>query len=614
MSPCVSRAMTVALFLFVAALQVHRLDDADTWWHLATGRLIAARGAVPQSDPFSFTAEGAPWINRQWLFELGLDGLWHLGGAPAVILGTGALFVAAFSCVWRLARRRLPAWAAAVLVFVAAEAAVERFTVRPEAVTLCFLALELLLLDGAIGWGTVIALFGLQVVWANTHALSVLGLVPLGAELAGALAARWLPLPAGWREASRRPDDEIRRLAVATVGAVAAQAATPFGAAGATYPLWLLTLIRGADWLSFTIVEHRATSLAELSPTAARDLLILLALAALAALASVRRWRLSHIACAAAFVALAFMARRNVALLGIGIMPLLARGLAPGAAALDAWLGRRRWARPALSAALALFFLHATARVVTGSYYAAAHLTRAFGLGESLLLFPAGAVDFLQSEAPTARVFNDDRLGGYLLWRAYPPRQVFFDGRLQVYPEAIYADYQRVLDDPARFAEVAARWGITAVLLHHPSPGRLELAAAIARLPGWRVAYLDGGGVVLLADGKPAGPPAGAVGPAPAIATAGLATLLERAVAPWRPPAEEVLTLYQRGRAILTLFGRGGAAAALADFEAALRLQPGDPHATEGRRVALELAPGEQRTGADTGGLRTRALTQPMRP
>jgi hypothetical protein len=71
---------------------------------------------------------------------------------------------------------------------------------------------------------------------------------------------------------------------------------------------------------------------------------------------------------------------------------------------------------------------------------------------------------------------------------------------------------------------------------------------------------------------------------------------------------------YQRGRAILTLFGRGGAAAALADFEAALRLQPGDPHATEGRRVALELAPGDQRTGADTGGLRTRALTQPMRP
>jgi hypothetical protein len=66
------RAAAAAALLFVVTLQVHRLDDADTWWHLASGRLIAASGAVPASDPFSYTAEGAPWLNRQWLFEVGL--------------------------------------------------------------------------------------------------------------------------------------------------------------------------------------------------------------------------------------------------------------------------------------------------------------------------------------------------------------------------------------------------------------------------------------------------------------------------------------------------------------------------------------------------------------
>ena len=73
----------------------------------------------------------------------------------------------------------------------------------------CFLAVELLLLDGVIRWSTVVALVGLQIVWANMHALSVLALVPLGAELGGALAARWLPLPAAWRAASARAPDEI---------------------------------------------------------------------------------------------------------------------------------------------------------------------------------------------------------------------------------------------------------------------------------------------------------------------------------------------------------------------------------------------------------------------
>src|SRR5262249_13774310 len=259
----VDRAVAIAALLFVVALQVHRLDDSDTWWHLATGRLIATTGAVPRADPFSFTAAGSPWINRPWFFRLGRYGLWNARGPTAAALGVASLFVIAFVCTYRLARRRLPAWAAAALVFIAAEAAVERFTVRPEAATICFLALEILMLDGAIGWGTVVALVLIQIVWANVHALSVLGLVPLGAELGRALAAHWLPLREAWRAASRRSREETRRLAVATAGVALAGAATPFGLGGAAYPLWLLTLIQGTDVLSFTIIEHRATSLAE---------------------------------------------------------------------------------------------------------------------------------------------------------------------------------------------------------------------------------------------------------------------------------------------------------------------------------------------------------------
>jgi hypothetical protein len=44
-----------------------------------------------------------------------------------------------FLCLYVLVRRRLPAWAAAVLVMLAALAAVERFTVRPEAATMALL-------------------------------------------------------------------------------------------------------------------------------------------------------------------------------------------------------------------------------------------------------------------------------------------------------------------------------------------------------------------------------------------------------------------------------------------------------------------------------------------
>jgi hypothetical protein len=568
------RAAAVAAFVFVAALQVHRLDDPDTWWHLASGRLIAESGTVTHTDPFSYTAAGAPWINRQWLFELGLWEVWRLGGAAGIALAAGGLFLGAFACLYAVARRRLPAGAAAVLVFLAGQAAVERFTVRPEAVTFLLIGAYLLLLDGPLPRRRLLALVALQVVWANTHALSVLGIVLIAIELVGSAACTWLPLPAGWRAAGRRDRGELIGLAFTLVAAALAETATPFGIEGALYPLWLLTLIRGGDLLSYTVIEHRATTLAELAPPAAAALVALVVLTALAALASWRRWRLSHALTAVAFLVLAAMARRNVGLLGLGVAPFVAGGLAPVLATLDRRWERRPALATALGAGLALVFAVESARVVSGRYYEGARLTRTFGLGESWLLFPAGAVDFLARQAPSARVLNDDVLGGYLLWRSYPPRQVFFDGRLQVYPNEVIEEYQSILDDPSNFPAVAARWGITAVLLHHPSPGRLELAAAIARLPGWRVAYLDGGGVVLLADGEPRGGTVGTRVPLQAAATPGIAGALEELVRPVRIPTEQATTYYQRGRALLMLEGPDGLAAARDDFRKALALWP----------------------------------------
>src|SRR5262249_27407586 len=153
----------------------------------------------------------------------------------------GALFLLGFGALYALARRRLPAWAAATLVVVASQAAVERFTVRPEAATICLLAVYLLVLDARRLTGRALAaLVVVQVLWANLPALSVLGVVVPAAELGSAAAALWLPLPEGWRHASRRDAATVAGLAVATVAAVLAEPATPFGLAGALFPLRLL--------------------------------------------------------------------------------------------------------------------------------------------------------------------------------------------------------------------------------------------------------------------------------------------------------------------------------------------------------------------------------------
>jgi hypothetical protein len=59
--------LAAAAWLAVAAARMPILTP-DVWWHLATGRLIAARG-IPRHDPFSYTLSGAAWTVHEWLAD-----------------------------------------------------------------------------------------------------------------------------------------------------------------------------------------------------------------------------------------------------------------------------------------------------------------------------------------------------------------------------------------------------------------------------------------------------------------------------------------------------------------------------------------------------------------
>src|SRR5262249_13663525 len=147
---------------------------------------------------------------------------------------------------------------------------------------------------------------------------------------------------------------------------------------------------------------------------------ILLVLAAGAVALGWRRQRLASVLVAGAAIALAFLARRNVGLIGFGVLPLVADGFAP--------LARRLEARPRaaalVGAALGAAPGVASARVVSNRYYLGANLSRSFGLGVSQQLFASAGVDFLGAHGPDAPFFNADTLGGFVLWRTYPHRRV----------------------------------------------------------------------------------------------------------------------------------------------------------------------------------------------
>jgi hypothetical protein len=99
-----ARMATAAL---AAVFAFRRLDDFDTWWHLAAGRWIAGYGAVPSTDTLSHTVRDHPWIDLQWGFDLAVYAL-HAAGGPILLGLAGALgFSVAVVLVLRLVRPHL---------------------------------------------------------------------------------------------------------------------------------------------------------------------------------------------------------------------------------------------------------------------------------------------------------------------------------------------------------------------------------------------------------------------------------------------------------------------------------------------------------------------------
>ena len=155
------------------------LIDPDTMWQITVGQWIIDHRAVPETDVYSFTMRGQPWISTQWLAQvLYAKAYATFGWSGPVVLAAGAI-AATFALLTKLLSRHLSE--STTLVFVAAALAltVPHLLARPH----------VLALPVMVAWvGGMIAaadrrgapsfwLLPLMALWANLHGGFVLGLV-----------------------------------------------------------------------------------------------------------------------------------------------------------------------------------------------------------------------------------------------------------------------------------------------------------------------------------------------------------------------------------------------------------------------------------------------------
>jgi hypothetical protein len=490
----------VALRIFLSPVPPN-----DFWWHMATGRVIAESGQIPQVDVFSWTRAGEPFYNQSWLAQLILYGLFQAGGLPLIILVQAIVLGAAYGLLVHLCaiRSASPRLSAGIFMLATLPASFNNWVVRPQSYAIPLFILSLYVLsmwrfaERGSPWGRLAPLLALPaagLIWVNLHGSFVLGGALIALTFAGEAARRFLEDRAEARAWATRPvgapADVLGRperpwrpplwhLLVAGALTGLAWLANPGGLQVLGYVRNLLS----SSQVTTLVTEWAAPTVRESGGAIFFGFLIALVVV----LAYARRAPdLVDMLICGAFLWLALGAVRNNIWFVAVATPLFAVQAAAWLHPADAPRRPTFQGLPALNAALVGVF--GLALLVTLPWVKPAlDLPPSVGaLADERT--PIAAVEALRADPDRPeRLFHDMAYGSYLIWAA-PEQKVWVDPRIELYPFEQWRDYQRLA--AGRDLELLDRYRFDGLLLNND--GQEGLVAWAKEQPDrWELRYAD---------------------------------------------------------------------------------------------------------------------------
>lgn len=418
--------ITVLTMLVAAvALCIDRARSGDLYLELSSGRFIAEHGLVGY-DPFPTIEQGRPWLNEQWLSELGFYSAARSIGITGITVLYAFLISAPLGIVLAAIRRKGPMmmFAAAALylpgLFAIIHPRAAGFTLLAFTALMAFvLAAWRLPSPGAAGlrglrWA-VVAIPLLFALWANLHGGFLAGLLLIGLATTGLALDRWRGL------AGAIASNRLALLALTGVlGAAAVTVATPLGV--------------GAIWAYVASFLNPALSIASTEWEPATQSVAATIYVAIAAAFSAWLWwrsprprRVMPPLVAAGFVLFAASSIRNI----VFIAPALAVQIACSAP--------DRRARPP-RAALAVI---GAAIVAAGATYVVLGPPRNDRVGSPVVQYA------LRHPPARGRIAAFAGPSSYILWRS-PHTPVVIDGWLEHFKPAELRGNFALLDGRSR--------------------------------------------------------------------------------------------------------------------------------------------------------------------
>ncbi len=494
-------SLTDVAFLMPLVFLFARLDgvktmlgDGDTGWHIRTGEWILANHRVPTEDMFSYTKPGQPWFAWEWLWDILFAWLHQKAGLAAVVLASIAIICLTTAFLYQVVRRRCSNPIIAIAVTIAACAGSSlHWLARPHLFTMLFLVIFLAILDRVeheqrfelLRWLPI-----LSILWTNLHGGFLLGILILLSYIGGEVAAAILTPSA---EVRGNALHRAKLYAFTALGCGLASLVNPYGWGLHRHLYEYLT-----DPFQFKFITE-FFSFNFHHPMANWVEAVLWA----SIIVSVRyaaRGRYQPLCLVAGMSHIALFSARNIPLFMIAVSPIVASGLEElvqllSEAPVVNWLKRGVANFQEIASEVAaidvhwrLYPLSIFSILVLGLLFAGApEDSKKLKAEYDPKRYPAKAIEMILANQVGDRIFTDDEWGDYLIYRMYPRRRVFVDGRSDFYGGTFDEKFIDALNVKYGWEEYLQQYKVDTILLSTTSP----LAGAIKESRNWKPIYDD---------------------------------------------------------------------------------------------------------------------------
>jgi len=555
----IASAVFAALFLY----HISPIGLGDLYWHLNTGRWIWEHGALPISDPFTYTTQIDSQDSSQgpdtknywqlltlqgfWLAQLLYFGTYASWGLWGLITLKAAMFVTLYGLLWRSLLKSRVDPLLGLFVILTLPWLLQRYDeLRPHVfsfigVILVYMnmrsALEKLR-SGTIRPGALTTLPFIMLVWSNLHPGYMLGWIIIIVMLVGTIFDRWRGVTIIERRA-------LHSLFTWCTLALIASLVNPMADVLFTY----FGIVQ--NQFVFGVDEHLPLySYAQMhgQPLLFYMVFVLALITAGALILRRKHIDSAHIFMLLGFTSVGFYAFRYTIFF---ILMALMIGMPHVSALAEGYISKIR---------ALLFALILVAMSYVGYM---AFQNNAWRLGpEQTGYVPVHATDFVLEQHPPEPLFNAFEYGGYLGWRLSPEYKIFIDPRCldfdvhNAYQTARGGFYQAIFE----------KYGVNTVVFYLLTPlvnSIPEVTLYLLMDNHWDLVYVDRLSVVMVKHDKNILP---ALDKAPILNY--LQRVLERTIS---ATPDDTQALVQYGRVLLY---RGDISGARQYFIAALNINP----------------------------------------